>query len=263
MSLDGTGVADEAVYPDLRGQCAVVTGGGGGIGIAIAERLGRSGCDIALLDLPKQQATGESCLESLRRSGVKAMWITADVLSSSSLENALSKVEQSIGPIRILVNSAGKVVRKAALELCEDDWDAVVDVCAKGTFLASQAAARRMREHGAGSIINLSSIFGLIGVRNRAAYAASKAAVIGLSRVLAIEWQPYGIRVNVLAPAFVRTPMTESLLEEGLDVLNKSLLAPLVEPTDVAAAASFLASGVASRMVTGQVIVLDGGWTIW
>lgn len=263
MTGNGWAPTGQGAYLDLHGKCAVIAGGAGGIGRVIAELLARYGCSVGLLDLPDQRADAEANCELWRSKGAQTMWLGTDVLSQASLEHALSEVEQKLGPIDILVNSAGKVIRKPALELREEDWDAVMDVCAKGTFLASQAVARRMRGHGGGSIVNMGSIFGMVGGQNRAAYASSKAAVVGLTKVLALEWSAYGIRVNVVAPAFARTPMTEGLLAGGLDVTNKALLAPLVEPADIAAAVAFLASGEASRMVTGQVIVVDGGWTTW
>lgn len=250
-------------YPDLIDCCAVVVGAAGGIGKAVADALALSGCRLALLDLPLKGAESQAYCEVLRARGTRALSVATDTLSQSDLDHAFAQAEHALGPVRILVNCAGRVVRKPALDLQEEDWDAVMDSCAKGTFLACLAAARTMRQHGGGSIVNIGSIFGIVGGQNRAAYAASKAAVAGLSRVLALEWSTYGIRVNVVAPAFARTPMTQGLLSQGLDVTDKALLAPLIEPADVAAATLFLASDAASRMITGQVLAVDAGWTIW
>lgn len=253
----------EPRYSDLEGKCAVVVGGAGGIGSAIASELGRCGCRVAILDLPEAQASARSLAERLGAAGASAAAFECDVVSVASVGESFSAVHDQLGPPRIVVNSAGRIVRKPSLELAEEEWDGVVDVCLKGTFFVCQQAARYMARAGGGSIINVSSIFGIAGAPNRAAYAASKAAVIGLCRALAVEWAVHAIRVNAIAPAFVRTPMTERLLAAGLDVSNKTLLAPLVDLSDVSAAALYLASDRCSRMITGQVMAVDGGWTVW
>jgi NAD(P)-dependent dehydrogenase (short-subunit alcohol dehydrogenase family) len=251
------------IFPDLHGACAVITGGSGGLGGAVAVALGRNGCSVALLDVTDRREAATPTLGALERFGVQSAYVAADVLDVGGLDDAFGAVERQFGPPRLLVNCAGLIIRKPALEITSSDWDAVMDVGLKGSFLASQAAAPRMRNAGGGAIVNLSSIFGIVGAPNRAPYAASKAGVISLTRVLAIEWHSFGIRVNAVAPAFVRTHMTEELLRTGLDVPNKSLIAPMVEPEDVASAVLFLLSDAASHMITGQVIAVDGGWTTW
>lgn len=251
------------VYPDLDGKCAVVVGGAGGLGSSAALGLARNGCRVAVLDLPGKHEQSKEVVQQITGAAAIAVDFPCDVLDVVKLETAFEEVRQALGPPRVLVNSAGVVLRKPALDVTEEDWDRVVDVCLRGTFFAAQVAARHMRESGGGSIINVSSIFGTVAGRNRVAYGASKAGVLNATKVLAVEWQPYGIRVNAVAPTFVRTPMTEALLSAELDVVNKSLIRPLAEPEDVSSAITFLASDVASGMITGQSLAVDGGWTTW
>lgn len=250
-------------YPDLEGKCAAIVGGAGGIGKAVAVALARSGCRLALLELPGRSELARKVAREIEAEGAEAEAFPCDVVDPRSIAESFGMIKERFGSPRIVVNSAGTIVRKPALEITEQDWDSVLDVCLKGAFFVCQQAASQMIESGGGSIINVSSIFGLVGVANRAPYVASKAGIINLSRALAVEWHDHQIRVNAIAPAFVRTPMTEGLLTRGLDVVNKALLRPLAETSDVAAAALFLASDAASAMITGQTIQVDGGWTIW
>ena len=252
-----------ARYNDLHGVCAAVTGAAGGIGRACAQALAANGSNVAVLDLPDRAEEARETVRAIRDAGGQARAFEIDVTSVHSIKHAVQATEKDLGPLRIWVNNAGVIVRKPALEVTEEDWDRVVDVCLRGVFFCSQAAAAAMKESGGGSIINLSSVFGLVAGVNRVAYSTSKAAVAHLTRILACEWQRYGIRVNALAPCFVRTPMTEMLLERGLDVQNRSLGERLADPEDVAEAVLFLASHEASRMVTGHTMAVDGGWTAW
>ncbi|HYO30148.1 MAG TPA: SDR family oxidoreductase, partial [Thermomicrobiales bacterium] len=160
------------------------------------------------------------------------------------------------------VNTAGINVRQAAIEVTEEAWDAVLDTNLKGLFFVAQRVGRRMRdqEPAGGAIVNVSSIMGLAGYKDRAAYCSSKAGVVNLSRVLAFEWAPCNIRVNALCPTFVMTPMTAPLLSDpvaGGDLLARTPLGRFAEPADVAQAALYLAT---APMVTGHALAVDGGW---
>jgi 2-dehydro-3-deoxy-D-gluconate 5-dehydrogenase len=249
-------------YDDLAGRWAVVTGGASGIGRACALALAETGCHTAILDLPAQSQAAEETIGLVTAMGRQATFLAADVTDVPSVRRAVAEMGQRQTPVSIWVNCAGRVIRKPALELTEADWDAVLDVNLRGSFFCAQAAAAAMQHTSGGSIVNISSIFGLLGGANRAAYASSKAGLVNLTRCLAVEWQPLGIRVNAVAPSFVRTPLTEQLLAGGLDVQNRTLGNELPEPGDVAATVCFLASQ-AARMITGQVLAVDGGWSAW
>ena len=169
------------------------------------------------------------------------------------------------GRLDILVNNAGVNVRQPAFEVTEEAWDLVLDTNLKGLFFTAQAAGRAMRDQDppGGSIINVSSVMGLVGYYDRAAYCSSKAGVINLSRVLAIEWAPHEIRVNAVCPTFVETPLTRVLLENEAiksDILGRTPAGRLATPEEVAAAIVFLA-GPSARMITGTALTVDGGWT--
>jgi 2-dehydro-3-deoxy-D-gluconate 5-dehydrogenase len=135
-----------------------------------------------------------------------------------SIRRAVAEMGQRQEPVSIWVNCAGRVIRKPALDRTEADWDSVVDVNLRGSFFSAQAAAAAMQHTNGDSIVNISSIFGLLGGANRAAYASSKAGLVNLTRCLAVGWQPLGIRVNAVAPSFVRTPLTEQLLAGSSDL---------------------------------------------
>jgi 2-dehydro-3-deoxy-D-gluconate 5-dehydrogenase len=249
--------------PTLLGSCAVVTGAAKGIGRACALALGRAGCNVAVLDLSdKLDAAGETAT-AIRSLGPEAQSFELDVRKVDSFDGAVNDIEERLGPIRVWVNNAGVIVRKPAIDVSPAEWDQVIDVCLRGVFFASQAAARAMRRHDGGSIVSISSVFGLVAGINRVAYSVSKAGIVHMTRVLAAEWSQYGIRVNCVAPCFVDTPMTRELLRTGLDVQNKTFGEKLADPDDVARAVAFLANSVESRMITGHTLTVDGGWTTW
>jgi 2-deoxy-D-gluconate 3-dehydrogenase len=172
---------------------------------------------------------------------------------------------EAAGRLDILVNNAGINVRQPAFEVTEEAWDLVLDTNLKGLFFMAQAAGRAMRDQdpAGGSIINISSIMGLVGYYDRAAYCSSKAGVVNLSRVLAIEWVAHQIRVNAVCPTFVETPLTQVMFENEAiksDILGRTPAGRLATPEEVAAAIVFLAAPSA-RMITGTALTIDGGWT--
>jgi NAD(P)-dependent dehydrogenase (short-subunit alcohol dehydrogenase family) len=250
-------------FPSFRldGQAALVTGASRGIGRDLARALANAGASVA---------AGARSLEDLRElvprieaEGGSALAVELDVTDRGSIERAVDATADRFGSVDVLVNNAGLGANQDALELTEEEWDELLDVNLRGLFFCCQAAARRMRERGHGRIVNMSSQAGHVGIRRHAAYGASKGGVENLTRVLALEWAPFGITVNAVAPTFVRTPGTAERLDQPdflADVLARIPLGRVGTPMDVAGAVIFLASPAAS-LITGSVLDVDGGWT--
>jgi 2-dehydro-3-deoxy-D-gluconate 5-dehydrogenase len=249
----------------LRGKISVVTGAGSGLGLATAHTLAAEGAAVAVTELPGRIDRAEATVESITAQGGNAFSVALDVTSLQSIEAAVSHIVARQGRLDILVNNAGLNIAKAAFDVTEDDWDRVVDVNLKGLFFMAQAAGRAMRDQSppGGVIINISSIMGLVGYYNRAAYCSSKAGVVNLTRVLAIEWAEHDIRVNAVCPTFVETELNRHLFADASfrnEILSRTPLKRLGTPEEVAAAVVFLASPAAS-LITGHALAIDGGWT--
>lgn len=227
---------------NIKGKVAVVTGAATGIGKACADLLASRGYTIARLDVQ----AGESIS-------------VCDVADESAVERVFSQLDR----IDVLVNSAGIAVRKNALEITREDWDRVIAVNQTGTFLCARAAARRMKEQGGGAIVNLASIMGFSGgLFPNPAYQASKGAVVNLTRALALEFAPYGIRVNAVAPTFVRSNLTVPIFSNPellKKVMDHTPLGVLPEVEDIAQAVAFLA-GPEARCITGVTLPVDSGY---
>jgi len=247
----------------LEGSTALVTGGGSGLGRAIALAMAAHGADVAVTELPGKTDLAEQTATEVRAHGARAAAIALDVTDLRSIDALVPAVVSQLGRLDVLVNNAGLNIQRHALDVSEDDWDRVLDVNLKGLFFCSQAAGRHMVKSGGGRIVNIASQMGLVGYWRRAAYCSSKAGVVNLTRVLAIEWAQHNIRVNAIAPTFVLTPLTEPMFEDAefkADVLSRIPLGRLADPDDVANAAVYLASP-AAKMITGQTLAVDGGWT--
>ena len=227
---------------DLKGNTAVVTGAATGLGKTTAVLLEQAGAKVARIDI--EEAPG--CLR-------------ADVSDDAAIE----KVFAQIGGVDILVNNAGIAVRKTSLDITAAEWDRVIDVNVRGSFLCARIAARSMKDRGGGSIVNLASIMGFSGgIFPNPAYQTSKGAVVSMTRALALEFAPLKIRVNAVAPTFVRTPLTAPIFSnpEVLDkVMQHTPLGVLPETADIAAAILFLA-GPAARCITGVTLPVDSGY---
>lgn len=245
------------------GRVALVTGGGGDLGVAIGERLAASGATVILADVDGGKA-GEAA-DRLVSMGLDAHGLALDVADDGSVTTVFAEVAQRHGRLDVLVNNAGVAARKPSVDLAAEDWTRVIAVNLTGTFLCSRAAARIMMAGEGGAIVNVASIMGLVGnaLYANPAYHASKGGIVNLTRAHAVEWARAGIRVNAIAPTFVETTLTGRLLAEpGMreDILARTPMGRLAQPGEVADAVAFLASGAAA-LVTGIVMPIDGGWT--
>jgi NAD(P)-dependent dehydrogenase (short-subunit alcohol dehydrogenase family) len=253
---------DEFPRFDLTGQVALVTGAARGLGRAISLALANAGADVAL-GLRDANAGGDVASE-VEGMGRRALPLQMDVTRMDQVFRAVDDAVERLGRLDILVNNAGIGPENPAEDVREEDFDLTVAVNVKGTFFASQAAGRAMIAQGNGRIINLSSQAGFVALPTESVYCLTKAAIVHLTKCLAVEWGRHGIRVNAVAPTFISTPGTESALADPgfrADVLERIAgLHRIGEPMDVAGAVVFLASPAAS-LITGETILIDGGWT--
>ncbi len=244
----------------LNNQIALVTGAGRGIGQAIALKLAGAGADVVVADLQ-----ADFCAETVQKVqglGRKAWAVAVDVANASSVEAMVEQALAGAGRVDILVNNAGITRDTLLMRMSEADWDAVLNINLKGTFLVTKALTRAFLKQKSGRIVNIASVIGLIGNAGQCNYAASKAGVIGLTKSVARELASRGITANAIAPGFIETAMTAKLGPEAREALQKQIpLASLGQPEDVANAVLFLASP-AARYITGQVLAVDGGMTM-
>jgi NAD(P)-dependent dehydrogenase (short-subunit alcohol dehydrogenase family) len=244
---------------DLDGQVALVTGAGRGIGRDLVLALAAAGARVAGVRSPN----GEAVVVVARDAGGDAEAVTLDLTDRASIDRAVEETVGRFGRLDILVNNAGLGTNHDALDATEEEWDELFAVNVRGLFFACQSAARHMVAQRHGRIVNMASQAGLVGIPRHAAYSASKGAVIALTKVLALEWAPFGITVNSVAPTFIRTPGTAERLDRPeflADVLERIPVGRVGTTTDVAGAVIYLASPAAS-LITGTVLVVDGGWT--
>jgi NAD(P)-dependent dehydrogenase (short-subunit alcohol dehydrogenase family) len=248
---------------DLTGKTALVTGASKGLGRAMALGLAKAGCDLALCarDAEGLRET-RAATEAL---GIRAETFAMDVLRRESVGQAVNAVVASFGKIDVLVNNAGVNVRKTTLDLSEEEWDRVLDTNLKGYFLVAQAVGRHMVARRCGKVINISSIFGAVGMSNQLAYASSKGGVVQMTKVMAIEWAPHNVNVNAIGPTYFETPLVATLRDdpERFRFINeRTPMGRWGQPEELEGTVVFLASK-ASDFITGQTIYVDGGWTVW
>lgn len=247
----------------LKNQSAIVTGGGSGIGRATAMLLASAGAHVTVADI--KHASAHETAADIEAQGGSAVATELDVADEQAVEHVFSDAMKRLGRIDILVNNAGLAIRRPAVELAASEWQRVVDINMTAVFLCSRAAARHMIARGSGgSIVNVASIMGLSGggLYPNISYQATKGAVINMTRALAVEWAPHRIRVNAVAPTYVRTPFIAPILNQPELVERIEAMTPLkrlAEPEEVAAAILFLAGGAAT-MVTGHTLPVDGGF---
>ncbi len=243
----------------LQGKVALVTGAASGIGAATAKRLAREGALVAVNDAKAEGL--EAVAGEIRAAGAKALVVPGDVARRADVERMVGETVRAFGRLDILINNAGINRDAMAAKMTEEQWDAVLAVNLKGTFLCAQAALPGMRERGWGRVVNTSSV-GSLGNIGQANYAASKAGVIGLTRTLALEYAKYGVTVNAIAPG----PVMTAMLAGVPDPIKEKIIAQvpagrIAAPDEIAGVHVFLASADAA-FITGQVIFVDGGMSV-
>lgn len=249
---------------NLKGKVAVVTGSSSGLGITFAQALAEVGANIVLA--ARRVDKLNEVADSITKFGVKVRPIQCDVSQQSQVQSLMDETVKTFGRLDILVNNAGVAAMSPATDISVEDWNRVVSINLTGTFLCARTAAKQMMKRGGGKIVDIASIYGAVGdVFPASPYYATKGAVINLTRDLAVEWAPFKINVNAIAPGFFPSEMTEGIFADPhyLEYINKQTpLGRTGTPDDLKGAIVFLASQ-ASDYVTGQTIFVDGGWTSW
>lgn len=249
---------------DLKGKTAIVTGASSGLGVTFAHALAEAGANLEItarrLDKLNQVA------DDLGNTSGKVRVFQCDVSSETQVKSLISDTSRTFGRVDIIVNNAGVAALSPATEMPLDEWNKVVSINLTGTFLCARETAKQMIKQRAGKIINIASIYGAVGdVFPASPYYATKGAVVNLTRDLAVEWAPFNINVNAIAPGFFPSEMTEGIFRDPhyLEYINKQTpLGRTGNPDDLKGAVVYLASP-ASDYVTGQTIFVDGGWTAW
>ena len=248
---------------DLSGRVAIMTGAGRGLGRTMALALAAAGADLALASRTAPEL--ETLVEEVNALGRRAIAVPTDVTSPEACEELVAAAIERLGRLDIMVNNAGTNVRKSMLEITPEEYDFVIETNLKGYFNGARAAGRHFVDQGSGKVINISSILGSVALPNQAAYASSKGAIDQLTKVLALEWASAGVQVNGLAPTYFETDLTRPLYEDPerrAFIEERTPMGRWGQPHELAGAVIFLASD-ASDFVTGQTILVDGGWTAW
>ncbi|MEK7369047.1 MAG: 3-oxoacyl-[acyl-carrier-protein] reductase [Planctomycetota bacterium] len=242
----------------LKGKVAIVTGGTRGIGRAIALELARNGADVAF-SYAKNVEKAKEVEGEIKKLGVKALAMQSDVANFNQSKEMVNNAIKELGKIDLLVNNAGITRDKILMMMSEEDWKAVIDTNLSGVFNCSKAAVVPMMKQRSGSIINITSVSGLVGMAGQTNYSSSKAGIIGFTKALAKEVARRGVRVNAVAPGFIETEMVQALDQKYIDEMLKLIpLGRVGKAEEVARVVAFLASDDASY-ITGHVINVDGG----
>jgi NAD(P)-dependent dehydrogenase (short-subunit alcohol dehydrogenase family) len=248
---------------DLTGKIAIVTGGNQSIGFAISKGLAKAGATVVIAN--RRGLEGKKAADLLRGEGYNALAIQTDVSQKDSVAALVSNVMGDYGRIDILVNNAGVILNKPAEKVSRKDWDYIVDINLKGMFFCCQLVGKEMIKKRKGKIINVSSQLSQVVLNGRSVYAVSKAGVSHLTRALALEWSKYNINVNAIAPGPTLTELNRELFENHPEELAKRIdiipMGRIGDSQDCEGAAVYLASD-ASNFVTGQILFVDGGYTI-
>ncbi|MBO3274022.1 SDR family NAD(P)-dependent oxidoreductase [Pseudomonas schmalbachii] len=266
MTRQTTEQATTQRYAELAGKTVFVTGAASGIGLAMARAFAANGANLALFDI------NGAALEQVRAElgeahpGIQLEAIAGSITDPQVVDDAVQQTVERFGRIDVLLNNAGIAMNRPTLELSADDWRRAIDINLNGVFYCAQSAGRRMVAQGGGVILNTASMYGLSAAPERAAYCGSKAAVVMLTKVLAIEWARSNVRVNAIAPGYVQTALVDQLVRDGrmdLDALTaRTPAGRLAQPEEIAGVALFLAADAAA-FINGQTLVADGGWTAY
>ena len=248
-------------FSELVGRKVLVTGGNKGIGKDIAIAFAQLGADVVIAG--RDETTLISTAGLLQTYNPKSTFVKADMQEVESIRSMVDFTNEYLGGLDVVVNNAGINIPKPAMEVTEEDWDSVIDTNLKGTFFCAQQAGKYMIPQGKGKIINIVSQMAFVGYIKRAAYCSSKGGAVQLTKALAVEWAPFNIKVNAVAPTFIETELTQKMFTDQAfyqDVLSRIPLGKLAQPSDVTGAVLFLASDLAN-FITGETIRVDGGWT--
>ncbi|MHA2961364.1 SDR family NAD(P)-dependent oxidoreductase [Priestia megaterium] len=248
-------------FSELKGKKVLVTGGSKGIGKDIALAFAKQEADVVIIG--RNEADLVSTTNELKRIHPHSFYLKVDIQDIQSVHEMVDNAISTLGNIDILINNAGINIAKPALEVTEKDWNQVIDTNLKGTFFCAQRVGKHMIEQGGGKIINMASQMAFVGYIKRSVYCSSKGGAVQLTKALAVEWAPYNVRVNAVAPTFIETDFTREMFEDQefyQDVVSRIPLGKLAQPPDVTGAVLFLASDLA-QFITGETIKVDGGWT--
>ena len=244
----------------LENKVVAITGSARGIGLSIAEAFGKQQAKVMVIDLSAEAV--ETAVQSLKDQGYQAWGYVANVTDSAGIEAIFSQIVKEHGSFDVLINNAGITRDNLMIRMKEEDWQLVLDINLKGSFICSQKAFKHMMKARSGSIINIASVIGIMGNAGQANYAASKGGMIAFTKSCAKEFASRGVRVNAVAPGFIETEMTATLPADVVDAYAKAIpLAKMGKPSDVAKLCLFLASSESSY-ISGQTIAVDGGLTM-
>lgn len=250
-----------AYFEEIRGQKVLITGGSKGIGKDIAIAFAKLGADVVITG--RNESDLAAAAEELQHIHPNCSYLAGDMQDVQSVYSMVDEAVARMGGLDVLVNNAGVNIPKPALEVTEEDWNRVLDTNLKGTFFCAQRAGKYMTTAGKGRVINIVSQMAFVGYIKRAAYCSSKGGAVQLTKALAIEWAPFNVKVNAVAPTFIETDFTSKMFQDKEfydDVLSRIPLRTLAQPSDVTGAVLFLASDMAN-FITGETIKVDGGWT--